>query len=232
MLVDGDVQHGDDASGDSSSDIDSCMGDEHQLVDSEAESELICDKLQQDCEVRIHRLPLYVAFPTLSLQLTMLVERLSLSALFPGWVFRSEQTPRSMLFPGRIFKGKPQPNWTECTVPIDHPSVSTKLPGKVFSSCEKPKDHPSVSSMLPGRVFSSVCKPQWKWTSCTVPKENVLLSVRRPGTIFTSDARYKQHSAAKVPKRLQPSLSLTRVLREKHGTTAERLMYVCRVCHL
>lgn len=178
MLVDGDVQQVDDKGSQSSLDMDSCMGDEHMLQESDAESELLCDKLQLDCEVHVHHLPLYVAFPMLSWQVSMLVEKLSLSALFPGRVFHSERMPKSMLFPGHVFKGKPQPNWTACTVPVERASVSSKLPGKVFSSHEKQKDCMSVSRNLPSRVFSSQGKPQWKWTSCTIPTENIPLSVR------------------------------------------------------
>lgn len=51
MLVEGDVQHVEHESDQSSSDIDSCMGDEHMLEYTDAESEMICDKLQLDCEV-------------------------------------------------------------------------------------------------------------------------------------------------------------------------------------
>ncbi len=179
---------------------------------SDAESEVVCEKLVQECVIKLHRVPLYVAFPTLSLDMSVQVERLPMSVLFPGRVFRSERKPKSQVFPGHVFKSIPRPNWTTCTVPIDPVSRSSQLPGKVFSGHSKPVDRPSISSKLPGRVFSSTCKPRWKWTSCTVPKENVPLSVRRPGVMFVSEAKYSQQSNAPVPHWFQPVLSLTRVV--------------------
>ncbi len=145
---------------------------------SDAESEVVCEKLVQECVIKLHRVPLYVAFPTLSLATSVQVERLPMSVLFLERVFRSERKPKSQLFPGRVFKSIPRPNWTTCTVPVDPVSRSSQLPGKVFSSHCKPVDRPSISSKLPGHVFSSTSKPRWKWTSCTIPKENVPMSIR------------------------------------------------------
>ncbi len=110
--------------------------------------------------------------------------------------------------------------------------MSSKLPGKVFSSHAKPQDRPSVSSKFPGRVFTSHSKPKWKWADYTVPTEKTPLSVRCPGMIFLSEARYKQDSKAAVPKRFQPVLSLTCVVHDSLGTSSEKLMFMCCICKL
>ena len=211
------------------SDFDSDVGEDGAVVESDNDSDSICEKLLMECDVNLQRVPLYVAFPDLCVPTSVPMECLARSALHPGRVFCSEKPPKSSLFPGHVFKGAPVPNWTECTVPIDPVSVSEKLPGCIFSGHGKPVDHVSISSKLPGRIFTAHSKPQKNWTSCTVPKENVPLSVRRPGMTFCSEAPYKQKSTAPVPKRFQPALSLARVLRKSSGV-APVVMFQCRVC--
>ncbi len=198
-------------------------------VDSEGES----DKLLQECTVVLKWIPLYEAFPTLCLATSVPVERLPRSTLYPEQIFKSqvcENTPKCTLFPGHVFVGVSTPNWMQCTVPKERPSVSSKLPGKVFSSWVKPVDKQSVSSKLPGRVFTSHGKLQMNWYHCTVLKENVPVSVRKPGRTFFSASTYKQNTNDAVPKRFQPALSLTRVLCGMHGTAEPLLMFHCHVC--
>ncbi len=209
------------------SDNDSNFG---EVSDSDADSEVLCEKLVQQCAIKLHRIPLYVAFPDLCFVTSVRVECLPLSVLFLGCIFHSEKKPRSQLFPGRVFKSTPRPNWTACTVPMDLVPRSTQMPGKVFSSHSKPVNQPSISSKLPGHVFLSTCKPKWKWTSCTVPKENVPLSVHRPGVMFVSQAKYSQQSSAPVPRHFQPVLSLTRIVQDTEGSGSPVLMFHCHVC--
>ena len=200
---------------------------------TEDERDEVCDKLLQECTVVMKQVPLYDAFPNLCWRTSVPVERLAMSTLFPGKIFRSEcseNTPKSSVFPGCIFVGVSTPNWTQCKVPTECASVSKKLPGKIFSSHSKPVDRPSVSSKLPGRIFTSHSKPQMNWSQCTVPRENVPLSVRKPGHKFGSEAMYKQSITKKVPQRFQPALSLTHLVRGKHGSNEPLLMFHCRVC--
>ena len=228
MFVPGEVDSGNVSS--EVSENDSNLGEDGEVADSEAESEIVCDKLVQNCAVPLKRLPLYIAFPTLAWRVSVPVEHLSWSLLFPGRIFRSERTPHSQLFPGHVFKATPRPNWTACTVPVEKVSRSTKMPGKMFSSHSVPFNRLSVSSRLPSRMFSSHSKPMWKWTACTVLKENVPRSVGRPGVKFVSEAKYTQKCNAPVPRRFQPVLSLTRVSRDTAGSGCPVLMFHCRVC--
>ncbi len=212
------------------SDFDSEVGEDSALLYSDADSETdsICEKLVTGCSVVLKHLMLYEAFPTLCLRMSVPVERLSRSLLYPGRVFKSERIPKSTLYPGRVFKGVQVPNWTQCTVPRERASVSSKLPGCIFSAHSKPVEHVSVSSRLPGRIFTAHSKPQMNWTACTVPQEKVPMSVRKPGVKFSST--YKQKVTSPVPKMFQPALSLTRVMRKSQGSLAPVLMFQCRVC--
>ncbi len=106
----------------------------------------------KECAVKVKRLPIKMCFPQVYAKLSVQVERLSRSLLTPGVVFKSERVSKLVLHPGCVFRG--MYDWRKCTVPCDRPSVTSKLPGKVFSSKEGPKDRLSVSSRKPGYVFS------------------------------------------------------------------------------
>ncbi len=133
------------------------------------------------CSVCVTLLP-YAACVQLSSRQSVQVERLPRSAVKPNSVFKSCKPSKSELYPGLIFRGTC--NWTACTVPVDKVSISSKLPGRVFTgntapqrnwtTCTVPSDKPSVSSSLPGYVFRANEK------QC----ERQLRSAQNPGHIF------------------------------------------------
>ncbi len=105
------------------------------------------------CFVRVEHLSGATCLQLTS-EVTVQVERLSKSLLHPGKIFKPVEKNKSMLFPGRIFRGKR--DWSQCEVPRDKLSVSTKMPGYVFSDRGKPVEKPLRSLSHPGTVFRSV----------------------------------------------------------------------------
>ncbi len=106
--------------------------DSHVSDDSEC--------VMKQCSVKVERLSAGTCVQ-LSSKTNIRVERLPRSALNPTFVFKAAQRNKSDMFPGKIFRG--QRDWTKCSVPVDKPSVSSRLPGFVFNSTGKQKPHSS-----------------------------------------------------------------------------------------
>ncbi len=102
------------------------------------------------CIVRVERLS-HMACKQLMSPTKVLVEHVAKSALWPNTIFKAAEKNRSQMCPGKVFRGCR--DWTQCVVPTEKQSVSSKKLGFVFSSHSKPCEKPLWSSTHPGIVF-------------------------------------------------------------------------------
>ncbi len=175
----------------------------------------------KECAVQVKCLPMRRCFPQVYAKLSIQVECLSWSLLTPGRVFKSERVPKSVLHPGHVFRGAY--DWRKCTMLCDRPSVSAKMPGKVFSSKGGPRDRLSVSSRKPGYVFSDRARPTPNWTQCTVP-------IKKPSHTCAQPETFVHQVGDDIPREFNATLCCKCVQVRCECASPTVTMFSCRIC--